>query len=70
MQRCDNLDVLVELEKTTPGPRRRISEIAWEVGFERDRVICTRVATREELDNGAMGVNPLVLSIERDGVRP
>jgi uncharacterized protein len=50
--------------------RRRISEIAWEVGFEADRVISTIVTTRDQLEHGAMGANPLILNIEREGIRP
>ncbi len=65
-----DLDVFIELEVSTPDLRKRISEIAWEVGFEMDRVISTVVATRAELEQGAMGANPLVLNVEREGIRP
>ena len=65
-----DLDVFIELEECSPELRRRISEIAWEVGFEMDRVISTVVTTRSELEHGAMGANPLVPSIEREGIRP
>ena len=65
-----DMDVFVELETRTPELRRRISEIAWEVGFEMDCVISTVVATRDELEHGAMGANPLILNIEREGVQP
>jgi predicted nucleotidyltransferase len=65
-----DLDVFIELEESPPELRQRISEIAWEVGFERDRVISTVVTTRAELEQGAMGASPLVLNIEREGVRP
>jgi predicted nucleotidyltransferase len=65
-----DLDVFIELEEATPELREQISEIAWEVGFELDRVISTVVATREDLEQGAMGANPLVLNVEREGVRP
>jgi predicted nucleotidyltransferase len=65
-----DLDVFIELEESTPELRQRISEIAWEVGFEMDRVISTVVTTRAELEHGAMGANPLVLNVEREGVRP
>ncbi len=65
-----DLDVFIEVEESTPDSRQRISEIAWEVGFEMDRVISTVVATRAELEHGAMGANPLVLNVEREGVRP
>jgi len=65
-----DLDVFIELEEVTPELRQRISEIAWEVGFETDRVISTVVTTRAELELGAMGANPLILDIKREGVRP
>jgi len=65
-----DLDVFIELEESTPELRQRISEIAWEVGFEMDRVISTVVTTRAELEHGAMGANPLILNVEQEGVRP
>ncbi|MGD9145498.1 MAG: nucleotidyltransferase domain-containing protein, partial [Anaerolineae bacterium] len=65
-----DLDLFIELEEVTPEIRERISEIAWEVGFELDRVISTVVATRDDLDHGAMGANPLLLNVEREGVEP
>jgi predicted nucleotidyltransferase len=65
-----DLDVFIELEEVTHELRQRISEIAWEVGFQWDRVITTVVATRDGLEHGAMGANPLVLNVEREGIRP
>lgn len=65
-----DLDIFIEVEKITPEQRQRISEVAWEVGFEMDRVISPIVATRDQLENGAIGANPLILQIEREGVRP
>jgi predicted nucleotidyltransferase len=64
-----DLDVFIELEDVTPSFRRRISDIAWEVGFARDRVISTIVATREQLA-GALGASPLLRDIRQHGVRP
>jgi len=65
-----DLNLFIEVEACTPELRRRISEIAWEVGFDMDRIISTVVTTRFELEHGAMGANPLVLNVEREGVRP
>jgi predicted nucleotidyltransferase len=65
-----DLDLFIKVEETTPELRQRISEIAWEVGFQMDRVISTVVATRNDLERGPMGANPLILNIEREGVRP
>ena len=41
-----DLDIFIVVEELTLEQRRRISEIAWEVGFEMDRIISTFVATR------------------------
>jgi predicted nucleotidyltransferase len=64
-----DLDLFIELEETSPELRKRISEIAWEVGFEMGRVISTVVVSRDDLENGAMGANPLVVNVEREGIR-
>ena len=65
-----DLDVFIEVEQLSPDLQRRIEDIAWEVGFELDRVITTLVATRDQLAYGPLGASPLVLNIEREGVRP
>ncbi len=65
-----DLDVFIEVEICTPELRQRISEVAWEVGFEMDRIISTVVITRFDLEHGAMGANPLILNVQREGVRP
>lgn len=63
-----DLDVFIELETVTPTLRRRISEIAWEVGFRMDRVISTLVVTRHQLEHGAQGANPVVQQVLQEGV--
>lgn len=64
-----DLDLFIEMETLTPELRQRIFELAWEVGFEEDRVISTIVTTAEELEHGAMGANPLLFRVQREGVR-
>ena len=63
-----DLDVFVEVDSLTPALRRRIDEIAWEVGFEWDYIIAPVVVTRAELQHGPLGASPLILNIEREGV--
>lgn len=63
-----DLDVFIEVETLTHELRQRIFELAWEVGFEMDRVISTIVATRDQLQHGAIGANPLIRNIEKEGV--
>lgn len=62
-----DLDIYIELVTITPAMRNQISEIAWEVGFEQDRVISTFVVTREQIDFGAAGANPLLFEVLEEG---
>ena len=63
-----DLDVYLVVTELTPALRRWIDEIAWEVGFDCDRVISTLVTTRRELEKGPFGAQPVVQSIEREGI--
>jgi predicted nucleotidyltransferase len=63
-----DLDVFVEVESCTPAQHRFINELAWEVGFESNRVISPLVATPDHLEHGPLGASPLMLQIEREGV--
>lgn len=63
-----DLDVYLVVTELTPALRRWIDEIAWEVGFERDRVISTLVTTRRGLEQGPFGAQPIVQAIEREGI--
>ena len=64
-----DMDIFIEVDRITSSMREQISILAWEVGFESDRVISTLVATRDQLEQGAMGANPIVRQIEREGIR-
>ncbi len=64
-----DLDIFIVVEELTSEQRRRISEIAWEVGFEMDRVISTFVATPEQLKAGPLAANPILQKIDNEGVR-
>ncbi len=41
-----DLDIFIEVDTLSKEQRYQISEIAWEVGFEMDRVIAPFVATK------------------------
>ncbi len=64
-----DLDVFVVVESCTPQLRQRINDIAWEVGFEDDRIISPLVATTRQIEQGPFGASPLLLAIEREGIR-
>lgn len=63
-----DLDIYIELEEVTPQLREQISEVAWAVGFDHDRVISTFVVTRDQLTHGALGASPLVAAVMKEGI--
>ncbi len=64
-----DLDVFLVVDHIDGDLRERISELAWEVGFENDVVLSTFVVTVEQLERGPLGVSPIVRQIEKEGVR-
>ncbi len=64
-----DLDIFIVVEGLTPEQRRHISEIAWEVGFEMNRVISTFVASRDQLKIGPLAANPILQKIDSEGIR-
>ena len=63
-----DLDVYIEVTSISNKKRTRISEIAWEVGFEMDRVISTFVATRDQLTSGPLAASPFIFKVESEGI--
>ncbi len=63
-----DLDVYLVVTELTPALRRWIDEVAWEVGFDGDLVISTLVTTRRGLEKGPFGAQPVVQTIEREGI--
>jgi len=63
-----DFDVYLVVENLRPSLRQQIDEVICEVGFERDRVISCIVATREQIERGPFGANPLLRVIERQGI--
>jgi len=64
-----DLDLFLVVDHIDTELRERISEVAWEVGFENDVVLSTFVVTLDQLEHGPMGVSPIVRQIEREGIR-
>jgi uncharacterized protein len=64
-----DLDVFLVVDHLDADLREKISEVAWEVGFENDVVLSTFVITAEQLERGPLGVSPIFRQIEREGIR-
>lgn len=63
-----DLDIFIVLDTVTPDIRRRIGELAWEVGFAAGLVITPLVVARDDLENGPLAASPLIARIEAEGV--
>ena len=63
-----DLDVYIEVPGISPELRRDISEIAWEVGFKNSIIISTFVVTPNDIRDGPVGANPLVIAVKSEGI--
>jgi uncharacterized protein len=63
-----DLDVFIELEDLTPQLRKRISDLAWEIGFDEGVVISTFVATSQAITDSALAANPILKAIRAEGI--
>ena len=64
-----DLDVFLVVDHIDADLREKISEVAWEVGFENDVVLSTFVVTVEQLEHGPLGVSPIIRHIMKEGLR-
>ncbi len=63
-----DFDVCIVLQQVDREIDRWIRDMAWEVGFENDRVITTVVMDNEEFEHGPMSESTLVGNILQEGV--
>ncbi|TVQ23098.1 MAG: nucleotidyltransferase domain-containing protein [Leptolyngbya sp. DLM2.Bin15] len=63
-----DLDVFLKVETLDRTLREQIHDLAWEIGFEHDRVISTFVVTEAQIREGAVGANPLLAKVLEEGI--
>ncbi|MBW2065548.1 MAG: nucleotidyltransferase domain-containing protein [Deltaproteobacteria bacterium] len=63
-----DFDICVVLEKVDQHVDKLIRDIAWEVGFENERVITTVLIERKDFEVGPMSESTLVSNILSEGV--
>ena len=63
-----DMDVFLEVETLDKSLKERISDIAWEVGFENYIIISTLIFTRDEIENSPLRASPIVHNIAEEGV--
>ena len=63
-----DFDIFIVLSKVDQKIDRWIRDIAWEVGFENDRVITTVLLDKEQFEHGPMSESTIVANILREGI--
>ena len=63
-----DFDICIVLDRVDKAADRQIRDIAWEVGFENERVITTIVLDSDQFERGPMSESTLVDNILREGV--
>lgn len=64
-----DMDVFLEVESLDREVKERLSNIAWEVGFENHMVVSLLIFTRDEIENSALRSSPIVTGIAEEGIR-
>jgi predicted nucleotidyltransferase len=63
-----DLDVFVEVPELDSTLRRQISEIAWEISLDEEILISTFVVTSAAISDSPLGANPILNTIEKEGI--
>ena len=63
-----DMDVFIEVPVLDADLRRKVSEIAWEIGLDEGLVISTFVATTQAIFFSPLAANPILRAIEAEGV--
>ncbi len=63
-----DFDICIVLNQVNQETDRWIRDIAWEVGFENERVITTGVFDFDQFENGPMSESTLVANVLQEGV--
>jgi len=63
-----DFDIFIVLNEVDPKIDRWIRDVAWEVGFENDRVITTVLLDKTQFEHGPMSESSLVANVLREGI--
>lgn len=63
-----DLDLFIKVGKLDRALREKIHDLAWEIGFERNRLISTFVVSEAEVKTGAVGASPLLAKVMEEGI--
>ncbi len=64
-----DLDIFIETDELDYSIREIIYNLAWEIGYEWDRIISTYVTTTKQISDGPVGVSPIFFQIQNEGIK-
>ena len=64
-----DMDVFIEVATLDKDLKERIYEIVWEAGFENFMVISPLICAKDEIENSALRLAPIVKNIFEEGIR-
>jgi len=64
-----DFDMFIVISKVSKEADRMIRDIAWEIGFENERVITTVLIDKKQFEQGPMSESTLVANILLEGIR-
>lgn len=67
--RYSDMDVFIEFESVDTALEMRVSDAAWEVGFQRGLVISPLLFSRHEVEKSPLRASPILKAITEEGIR-
>ena len=64
-----DMDIFIEFEKVDKRLEERVSDAAWEIGFDRGLVICPLVFSRQEVEKSPLRSSPILKAIRAEGIK-
>ena len=63
-----DFDICIVVDSLNPTVKQKISHIAWEIGFNHERLITTVKYARNQFNQGPCSISPLVQTIRHEGI--
>ncbi len=63
-----DMDIFLKVESMNRELKEKVSDIAWEIGFNHCMVLSILIFTKDEIENSPLKISPIVKNILEEGV--
>ena len=63
-----DVDVMIEIDKSSPEIESQIDDIVFEVNLENDTLISAIIISKDEIEEGLMAESPIYKNIQKEGI--